>query len=147
VRFSVSGWASFFAGILLISLAGKVAVNQPVAPVDKDNVAARLSAMLNAAGMEVVNYSDYSDGIAVSGERGSCRIWAMEYSSYGTMADVIARRAKSVGELRYVYRGEISDSAPRLQPLLDFYWWRERKRIGMNVPRGVPWRDIAVLYE
>ena len=148
------------AATLAISLAGKAASNRPVPLADQQFFAERLEGALQTASLKRFDRSDFADGIAVSAKNASCEVWATEYTPYGTMADVISSRAASVGELTYVYKGEVHYKPPKMEPLLAFYWWRELKRIGINAPRSpivaiaassscdmsaVPWHEVSVV--
>jgi hypothetical protein len=74
-------------------------------------------------------------GTLVYARRGACRLMLADYSPSGTFADPIAARAEAIGPLRFVYRGEVFDRAPKLIPLTDFYLWREQGRLGFAAPR------------
>lgn len=148
------------AAALTASLAGKAASNQPVAPPDQKLFAERLESTFRLAGLQPSDRSLFSTGITVLASSEQCVLWATEYTPYGTMADVIAQRARSVGELRYVYKGRVYKHPPAIMPLLAFYWWRELKRIGIDAPRYpivaiaasrecdltlLPWINLAAL--
>lgn len=151
---------ALLASALAISLTGKAASNQTVLSVNHTVVASRLESVLRTVGMEPSGRSPLAGGLAVSAKGAGCEVWAVEYSPYGTMADVIASEAQPVGSLRYVYHGRVYDQPPGLEPLLRFYWWRELKRIGIDAPRSpiiavassascdlsaVPWERIDLL--
>ena len=74
--------------------------------------------MLRAGHLKPFDQSVFAGGIAISARNATCEVWATEYTPYGTMADVISERARSVGKLRYVHKGIVYAEPPGLAPLL-----------------------------
>ena len=123
-----------FAGLLLVSLAAKVALSAPTPYPDPARFGGEAAAML--AGHGFATASELRPlGMLVRARRGDCRLVLADYSPYGTFADTIAARAGAAGPLRFVYRGDLYERAPKLLPLTDFYWWREQRRLGLAAPR------------
>lgn len=123
-----------FAALLLLSLAAKAASTAPTPTPDPRRFASAAAESLRAEGF-AVDFVRRPHGILVYARRGSCRLMAGDYTPYGTFADVFEARARRIGPLRFVYRGVSHDRAPKLVPLLDFYLWREWRRIGLAAPR------------
>jgi hypothetical protein len=132
VRYSTASLA--FAALLLASLAAKVALSAPTPDPDPASFGREAAAMLARQGFATAPELRPL-GMLVHARRRDCRLMLGDYSPYGTFADVIAARAGAVGPLRYVYRGAFYESAPKLLPLTDFYWWREQRRLGLAAPR------------
>ncbi len=99
-------------------------------------------------------------GVAVFGTRPGCAIMIRESVPHGTYLNVLEQLARPYGRLRFIYRGRISETAPKALPLLDFYIFRELGRIGIRIPRapilavaakpdcdvgGIPWNRVATL--
>lgn len=141
--------ASFaFAALLLISLAAKAALIAPAPEPDSHRVAGEAAAMLRDQGF-LTAFESRPLGILVHARRGGCRLLVVDYNPYGTFAATIAERARPVGPLRFVYRGELYAQAPKLVPLLDFYVYRELRRVGIGARRhpiaAIAWQgcDLA----
>jgi hypothetical protein len=126
---------ALLAGVLVLSLGGKLASNGTAPAPDHRHIATRLSEVLEAAGFQVQARSDLLGSIAVSARRSGCRIWVVEYSPHATSAAVITGEAAATGRLTYLYGGRTFDRAPTAAPLLAFYWWREVRRIGLPASR------------
>jgi hypothetical protein len=123
-----------FCAVLLVSLAAKAASSAPTPTPDPRRFAAAAAYSLRAEGFAVA-FERRPLGILVHARRGSCRLTAGDYTPYGTFAEVFEARARRLGPLRFAYRGATYGRAPKLVPLLDFYLWRERRRLGLAAPR------------
>lgn len=124
-----------FTALLAISLAGKILSNQPTPPPDDALFAAAVEQALRSNGFSRIAREPFEKRTSIVATRGSCTVWAAESNAHGTFAEPIARRARRVGPLHFVFDGEIRDERPRYEPLLSFYWWRELRRIGVEAPR------------
>lgn len=123
-----------FAALLLVSLAAKAMSSAPTPKPDPRRFAGAAVLALKEEGFATA-LEPRPLGILVHARRGDCRLIAGDYTPYGTFAEVFAARAAALGPLRFVYRGEAHARAPKLLPLLDFYLWRERRRLGLAAPR------------
>jgi hypothetical protein len=131
VRFSAS---LAFVALLLVSLGAKAAVNAPAGEADSRRFASEAAAMLNAGGF-ATSFKQRTFGILVEGRRGGCRLAVGDYTPYGTFADRFDQLAAPIGPLRFVYRGAVHAQAPKLVPLLDYYRFRELRRVGLPARR------------
>ena len=148
-----------FAALLALSLTGKLALARAEPPPDEGLFAARTAALLESSGF-AASSERRPLGMAVYGARGDCRLMVREYDPHGTFAESHAQVARRVGRLGFVYRGTISDRAPKLMPLTEYFVGRELRRIGLPVPRapilavsatdgcaldGVRWDELSTL--
>ena len=132
MKFSSASLA--FAALLLVSLAAKAMSSAATPTPDPRRFAAAAAEALRGDGFATA-FEPRPLGILVYARRGDCRLMAGDYTPYGTFAEVFAARAVPLGPLRFVYRGEAYARAPKLVPLLDFYLWREQRRLGHAAPR------------
>jgi hypothetical protein len=123
-----------FCALLLVSLAAKAVSSAPTPTSDPRRFASAVAESLRAEGF-VIGYERRPIGILVHARRGRCRLMAGDYTPYGTFAEVFEARARRLGPLGFVYRGEAYRKAPKFVPLLDFYLWREWRRLGLAAPR------------
>lgn len=158
MRFSTK-LQSILAAVLFVSVVGKAASNREAPPPDPNLFASQLESALSAAGLKISGRSHSDGAITIVAQGRRCKLWATEYTPYGTMADVISDQARSVGQLQYVYVGRVYDNPPKIAPLIAFYWWRELKRVGISQPRfpivavaaapscriRVPWTQMSAL--
>lgn len=148
-----------FTAVLGLSLAGKILSNRPAPAPDNQVFANRLAALLGRHGYKVAR-EPFENSSSVRAFNGACRIWATESNAHRTFEEVIRRRGRLVGPIRYIFEGKVYESQPRAQPLLSFYWWRELRRIGVDAPRrpvvavaasdgcditAIDWRGLAAL--
>jgi hypothetical protein len=99
-------------------------------------------------------------GIISYGRKGSCLMMLAEYRPHGINAEPLAAHAAPLGPLRFVWRGALAESAPKLLPLSEFYLQRELRRAGFHPIRhpivavgasqscelaALPWADLAEL--
>jgi len=129
-----SGAASVgLAAILLVSLLGKLIAARPDPSPDAGTVATELATLFNEAGLEVrIVRTRRAPGILVEANGSDCRIVAGDYPPYDTYADVYRLLARPIGSLRYAYRGVLEPRPPKIRALLDFYLWREFRRVGLS---------------
>jgi hypothetical protein len=123
-----------FGALLLVSLAAKAASSAPTPTPDPRRFASAAAESLRAEGF-AIEFERRPIGLLVHARRGSCRLMAGDYTPYGTFADVFEARARRLGPLSFVYRGASYGRAPKFVPLLDFYLWREWRRLGLAAPR------------
>jgi hypothetical protein len=131
VRLSAS---LLFGALLLVSLGAKAAVTAPSAEPDPRRFAGEAAAMIRARGFAIL-FEKRTFGILAEGRRGNCRLVVGDYTPYGTFADRFDQLARPIGSLRFVYRGDFHAQAPKLVPLLDFYMFRELRRVGLPALR------------
>ncbi|MEO5775185.1 MAG: hypothetical protein ABIQ32_13865 [Sphingomicrobium sp.] len=72
-----------------------------------------------------------------------CRMWAREYTPYGTYLSDFQDAAKPYGRLYFVYGNQLYDRPPKVVPLLRFYVARELARAGLR-PKRKPVVAVAV---
>jgi hypothetical protein len=148
-----------FGALLLVSLAGKLAANQAAEGPDPRRFDAEAAAMLRSAGF-AASVEQRPFGSLLHGSRGDCRLILAEYDPHGTFAALLGELAAPVGPLLFAWRGQIYTAAPRRRALLDFYLWRELRRVRIAAPRaplaawaaspgcdthGLDWRRLASL--
>jgi hypothetical protein len=75
-------------------------------------------------------------GMMVTAQRDGCRLAIRNYPPHGTLAQTYAHLARPVGPLHFVYRGRVSDRAPKLVPLIEYFIGRELRRLGIAAPRA-----------
>ncbi|HEX8655028.1 MAG TPA: hypothetical protein VF693_07385 [Allosphingosinicella sp.] len=123
--------------LLALSLAGKAAWSTPAPEPDPRAPAEAARAVLAQAGFRTrILQLDRSPRILAEGVRGRCRILAGDWPPHGTFADVYRDLGSGLGELRYVRRGSVTSAPPKLRALLEFYLWREQRRIGVAAARA-----------
>ena len=148
-------------GLIALSLMLKILATQSNPEADPKATAIALERMLDEAGFDAaVVRLGRSPGIIVTARSGQCRLLAGDYLPHGTFADVYASLAAPVGALHYAYRGQIYSRPPKASSLLDFYLWREVRRIGIQRGRpaviavaaapacdleSLPWHDLATI--
>jgi hypothetical protein len=124
-----------FGALLALSLAGKLAANQAAEGPDPRRFDAEAAAMLRSAGFAAaVEHRPF--GSLLHGSRGGCRMILAEYDPHGTFAALLGELAAPVGPLRFAWRGRTYTAAPRRRALLDFYLWRELRRVRIAAPRA-----------
>jgi hypothetical protein len=124
-----------FAGLLALSLAGKLAAN--TAPPDANSALflAAGAAALRAAGFDVVEERRPS-GTILRGREGSCRLLLGEYDPHGTFDQRYRELAAPIGRLRFAWRGRVYGEVPKVRALAGFYLWRELRRVRIAAPRA-----------
>ena len=122
--------------LLALSLAGKAAWSAPAPEPDPLQPAEAAREVLARAGFRtrIVEF-DRSPRVLAEGFRGRCRILAGDWPPHGTFADVYRDLGSRLGTLRFVRDGAVTTEAPKLRALLEFYVWREQRRIGIEAPR------------
>lgn len=148
-----------FAALLAVTLFGKVAFAQPGSDSDQPLFAESIAAMLRSSGFET-RIEARPLGSVVGARLGGCRMIVREYVAQGTFAATILDQARSVGPVRYMYRGESYSKPPKLRPLGELYLRRLRQRVSDSVARApiiavaaspecatatLPWDKVAVL--
>ncbi len=130
-----SGAKFLLAGLLGLSLAGKLAASRPD-PAVPEAISA-VHRLLSSSGFRshVVDRSRSPRRI-VSASRGACRLILGEYPPHSEMKDVYAALAKPVGPLRFVYRGGVYEAEPKMRSLFEQFLWREMGRVGIAAPRA-----------
>ena len=125
-----------FGGLLVLSLAGKLALNVSDDSLVEDGpkFALTVARTLNEQGFET-RVTFWPTGPQVQARRGDCFMWVRDYSPHGTTKNIIMALAEPVGELRYTYRGKIGEEPPKVLPLIRFFLRREAARIGILTPR------------
>lgn len=123
-----------FAALLLVSLAAKTVSSAPTPTPDPRRFVSIAAGHLRAEGFAVA-FDRRPHGIYVHARRGECRLMAADYTPYGTFAERFEARARRYGPPSFLYRGASYGRAPKLVPLLDFYLWREWRRLGLAAPR------------
>ncbi|MEA3015641.1 MAG: hypothetical protein QOI38_363 [Sphingomonadales bacterium] len=123
--------------LLALSLAGKAAWSAPAPEPDPRRPAEAARDVLERAGFSTRMVElDRSPRILAEGVRGRCRILAGDWPPHGTFAEVYRALGVGLGELRFVRRGAVTTEAPKLRALLEFYLWREQRRIGIEADRA-----------
>jgi hypothetical protein len=99
-------------------------------------------------------------GIISYGRKDDCLLMLAEYRPHGISAEPLTAHAAPLGRLRFAWRGSLSDSAPKLLPLGEFYIQRELRRAGLEPVRHpivavagskscaldeLPWEQLAEL--
>ena len=150
-----------FAALLLVSLGGKLAAASGTPNLDPHTAAASAARMLTNAGFDarIVEISR-SPRVFVEATRGECRLIAGEYPPHSTFREVYLDLAAPIGPLRFAHRGRLLDREPKVLGLLDFYRWRELRRVGIAARRhaiiavaagpechaeSLPWSEVAAL--
>lgn len=126
---------SLFA-VVLLSLAGKVVTNtadQPT-PIAERTFASAVVQQASKRGFST-RVEHWPSGVVVHARRGACQMWVRDYSPHGTHRNVYEALAEPLGSLRYIYKGEISEDPPKLEPLLRYFFRREVLRLGVKTPK------------
>jgi hypothetical protein len=123
-----------FGLLLILSLAGKLAANQGVDGPDPRRFDVEAAVMLRSAGFApAVEHHPF--GSLLYGSKGGCRMILAEYDPHGTFAALLAKLAAPVGPLRFAWHGRTYTAAPRRRALLNFYLWRELRRVQIAAAR------------
>jgi hypothetical protein len=148
-----------FAALFAVTVAGKLLALHPQDEGDRTLFAATASRMLAEQGY-ATHLNRRPFGIAVEARRGDCRMQVREYPPEGTIAATIADQARSIGPLRFAYRGSLVERPPKLGPLAEIYMRRLQQRLGLSPPRqpivavaaapgcdvaALPWQRLATL--
>jgi hypothetical protein len=134
---SSRAFSGLFAAALLLSLGAKGAAASGDPKPDGDATVEAARAMLADAGLEAkVRRLSRSPGILVEAVSGDCRLIAGDYPVHDTYAEVYQDLARTEGRLSYVHRGRLHDSPPKARSMLDYFWWRELRRIGIGASRA-----------
>jgi hypothetical protein len=124
-----------FGLLLAVSLVGKLASNQAAEGPDPHRFDAEAAAMLRSAGFAaVIEHRPF--GSLLHGSKSGCRLILAEYDPHGTFAELLRELAAPVGPLRFAWRGGTYAEAPRRRALVDFYLWRELRRVRIDAPRA-----------
>ncbi|MDB5698183.1 MAG: hypothetical protein JWN69_987 [Alphaproteobacteria bacterium] len=122
-------------GLLVLSLGLKLGASRGEPPPDGQLFASQVSGFLEREG-----YSAAAElrplGMMVTAQRDGCRLAIRNYPPHGTLAQTYARLARPVGPLHFVYRGRVTDRAPKLLPLIEYFIGRELRRLGVAAPRA-----------
>lgn len=123
--------------LLVLSLAGKAAWSAPAPEPDPRQPAEAARDVLARAGfstriVELVR----SPRILAEGVRGRCIILAGDWPPHGTLADVYRDLGSSLGTLSFVRHGWVTSQPPKLRALVEYYLWREQRRIGIAAGRA-----------
>jgi hypothetical protein len=122
-------------GLLVLSLGLKLGASRGEPLPDGQLFASQVSRFLEREG-----YSTAAElrplGIMVTAQRDGCRLAIRNYPPHGTLAQTYAHLARPVGPLHFVYRGRVSDRAPKLVPLIEYFIGRELRRLGIAAPRA-----------
>ena len=122
-------------GLLVLSLGLKLGASRSEPVSDEQLFASQVSRFLEREG-----YSTAAElrplGMMVRARRDGCRLAIRNYPPHGTLAQAYARLARPVGPLHFVYRGRVSDGAPKLLPLSEYFVGRELRRLGIAAPRA-----------
>jgi hypothetical protein len=123
------------AGLLVLSLGLKLAASRSEPLPDGQLFASQVSRFLERDG-----YSTATElrplGMMVTAQRDGCRLAIRNYPPHGTLAETYVRLARPIGPLHFVYRGRVSDRAPKLVPLTEYFIGRELRRLGVAAPRA-----------
>jgi hypothetical protein len=123
-------------GLLLLSIAGKVATNTEDQPavIAERTFASSVVQKLSERGFRTV-VKHWPTGVVVHARREKCRLWVRDYTPHGTMRNVYEELAAPLGSIRYTYMGRTAKEPPKLDPLLRFFFHREMLRLGVSAPR------------
>jgi hypothetical protein len=121
--------------VLALSLSGKLLASRAEPAADEALFAESVATFLKRQGL-VTRSERRPMGMMVVGERGDCRLTVREAEPHGTYANVLARMARRIGPLAYVYRGTVTRELPKIAPLADYFVGRELRRIHVPVPRA-----------
>lgn len=131
MRFSPGARAAIVA-VLAITLGSKLWLGRSVSdPPVEPTLRAAAAAMTNAGFTARVIRLARSPNALAEGQRPGCRIVAGVYPPHGTFADIYRELARPVGPLSYAWRGAITADPPGWRALFDYFWWRERARLGL----------------
>ena len=124
-----------FGALLALSLGAKLALARAEPAPDQRLLADRATAFLKANGFAAA-HAQRPLGVAIYATKGACRLAIREYDAHGTFAESHKIVARRIGPLHYVYRNRLSERAPKLLPLTEYFVGREARRVGLPVPRA-----------
>jgi hypothetical protein len=131
MKFSASAG---FAALLAITLGAKFLSNVTVPEEGGPKFDHAARSMLEAAGFAASSEAR-PFGTLYHGSKGACRLIVGEYDPHGTFAELFRHFAAPVGPLRFAWRGQVTEEAPKTPALFHFYVWRELLRVGVATPR------------
>lgn len=131
----------FVAATLALTLAAKAAWTRPAPPPDGELFNRRAEALLHDAGFRTGRVVR-GFGTVLFGRRGGCTLMVADHVPQRTFSEPIERLGRSVGPVSYHWRGATSAAPPRLAPLVEYYAWRELRRLGFS-PRRHPVLALA----
>lgn len=121
--------------VLALTLGVKAAWTRDAPPIDQALFVVRADALLRANGFATRRLTR-PFGTLLFGRGNGCDVMIAYYPPYGTFAEILEVYARPVGPLRrYVWRGRITEEAPKLVPLGEFYVEQELRRAGFRPPR------------
>jgi hypothetical protein len=122
-------------GLVAASLAGKLLANGAPPGPDPRLFVVAAAGMIRAAGFEAA--AEHRKAITfVRGETNNCRLIVAEWDPHGTFDEFYREIARPVGPVRFAWRGEVRESAPKAAALARFYLWRELRRVRVAAPRA-----------
>ena len=125
------------AVLLLLSLGAKLAWSSPAPEPDMRETAKAVADVLRAGGFEArIVDRPREPHVVVKARRGPCRLVAGDYPAHGTLRDLYRDAAARLGTLHFARRGALTRTEPKLAGLLDFYLWREQRRVRIAAPRA-----------
>jgi hypothetical protein len=124
-----------FIGLLTASLAGKLLANGAPPGPDPRLFEAAAVGMIRAAGFDAATERRKALTF-VRGKANNCRLIVAEWDPHGTFDEFYRETARPVGPVRFAWRGDVQDSAPKAVALAQFYLWRELRRIRVAAPRA-----------
>ena len=122
---------------LVLSLAGKAAWSAQAPQPSEREAAVAVARMLRQEGFAVrLVERSRAPHVVVAASRSGCELIAGDYPPHGTFQDVYRTAGDRLGTLRFVHRGRVTVEEPKVRGLLDFYLWREQRRIGIDAARA-----------
>ena len=121
--------------LLTLSLALKLLSNRADGDVDARPMAEQMASELITLGF-TAQVEQRGTQFVVLASKADCRLLARDYTPYGTMREVWEAKARGIGPMRYVWRGEVSVEPSKVGPLLALYAQRELFRVGIHTARA-----------
>lgn len=127
--------ASFaFAGLLALTLAGKLASANAAPPPDEALFLRTAAGIAARAGL-TPSLGRSRLGPVLHARGSGCTLMLREAVEGSTFAPAYSRLARGVGPVTYVYRGRASAEAPNALPAADHQLWRGLHRLGIATSR------------
>lgn len=126
---------ALFIALIAATLLMKLTTLRSEPPLNGTVVPTRLQAMLAEEGLAATFQPESSLGPIVFASQAGCRLWASEYTPYGTFLTDFQNEAKGWGSLMFAYGGQLYSRPPKIAPLMRHYLSREFVRAGFRASR------------
>jgi hypothetical protein len=122
--------------LLALSLGVKAAATSADPSPNHFMTLTSLRSMLDDAGFDAqIRHLQRSPGLLVEATSEECGIVGGEYPVHDTFLKVYQKMAQPRDRLIFAYRGLLYEHPPKARSMLDYFIWRELRRVGISHQR------------